>query len=225
MRVLPETTEDGLTVQRVDYSVVRVSILDMSDQTFQKFVKTVSRAALPQVAMHAKASVAYAQLRRKATTKGEEYKYINIAGGAAESLDGVMDWLRAQGLAAYAKVTPGPLLRATRGHLLTHMPFSKDSSYKTIIGAMRDAYEISKGMEEPDLEMDLAGREEPKWGHHSLRRGADRFARDSMAETGATKDDIDDLFGWKQRERALDMQLHYAGLRDRALRARVTMMI
>ena len=46
-----------------------------------------------------------------------------------------------------------------------------------------------------------------------------------MAESGATKEDIDDLFGWKQRERPLDMHLHYAGLRDRALRARVTMMI
>ena len=32
-----------------------MSILDKSDQTFQKFVRAVGRAALPQVALHAKA--------------------------------------------------------------------------------------------------------------------------------------------------------------------------
>ena len=68
-------------------------------------------------------------------------------------------------------------------------------------------------------------RKEPKWGHHSFRRGADKVARATMAQTGATRDDIDEHFGWKQRERAEDMQLHYEGRRDRARRARVTMML
>ena len=80
-------------------------------------------------------------------------------------------------------------------------------------------------MEEPDLELDLAGLEEPKWGHHSLRRTADKIARDTMAMTGADKGDIDDMFGWKQKERKKDQQLAYAGLRDRVHRARITMMI
>ena len=65
----------------------------------------------------------------------------------------------------------------------------------------------------------------PKWAHHTFRRTADRMARDAMAETGASKEDIDDLFGWQQAERAKDMQLHYAGPQERALHARITMML
>ena len=80
-------------------------------------------------------------------------------------------------------------------------------------------------MDDPDPEMDLDGRNEPKWGHHSFRRAADKVARATMDKTGATRDDIDEHFGWKQRERAEDMQLHYGGRRDRARRARVTMML
>ena len=36
---------------------------------------------------------------------------------------------------------------------------------------------------------------------------------------------IDEFFGWNQAQRAKDMQMHYAGRRERSLRARVTMMI
>jgi len=136
-----------------------------------------------------------------------------------------MAWLKASGLERYADVTKGPLLRASHGNALSHMPYQADSSYESIIGAMSDAYELSRVMGEPDVELDLAGREEPKWGHHSLRRAADRIARDTMAETGVDKGDIDDMFGWKQKERSKDMQLHYAGRRDRARRARITMMV
>ena len=46
-----------------------------------------------------------------------------------------------------------------------------------------------------------------------------------MKLTGADKSDLDNLFGWKQAERAKDMQLHYAGPRERTKRAIVTMMI
>ena len=53
----------------------------------------------------------------------------------------------------------------------------------------------------------------------------DRMARDGMAETGASKDDIDDIFGWLQAERANDQQKAYAGLAERSVRARCTMMI
>ena len=80
-------------------------------------------------------------------------------------------------------------------------------------------------MEEPDLELDLEGLEEPKWGHHSLRRTSDKIARNSIAETGADKEDIDEMYGWKQAERAKDMQIAYAGRRERSRRARVSMMI
>ena len=46
------------------------------------------------------------------------------------------------------------------------------------------------------------------------------MARDSAAETGATKDDIDGLFGWLQAERAKDQQKAYAGIAERSVRAR-----
>ena len=52
----------------------------------------------------------------------------------------------------------------------------------------------------------------------------DKFARDHSEFTGASKDDIDDQFGWKQAERAKDQQIGYAGPRARAHRARITMM-
>ena len=47
----------------------------------------------------------------------------------------------------------------------------------------------------------------------------------SAAETGATKDDIDDLFGWLQAERAKDQQKAYAGIAEHSVRARCTTMI
>lgn len=224
---IEQTMEDGMIVERPDYSVVRVSLLDMDDATFKSFTQKIARSYETVIAMGAKATLAKAHQRRKAVTKGEEHKYVNIAGGARGGAEvaAAMAWLKASGLERYADVTKGPLLRASHGNALSHMPYQADSSYESIIGAMSDAYELSKVMSEPDVELDLAGREEPKWGHHSLRRAADRIARDTMAETGVDKGDIDDMFGWKQKERSKDMQLHYAGRRDRARRARITMMV
>ena len=220
-----QSIEDGLQVETPDYSVVRVSILDMSDQVFARLLQVVIRSVSTGIAMHAKATLFYAKLRRKAETKGEEYKYVNIAGGSQREAEAAAEELRAGGLGDYVAVVPGPLLRATRGKLLTHMPLSQDSSYKHIMGALRDAYEQSSQMEEPDLEFDLAGLEEPKWGHHTLRRTGDKVARDTQEETGVDKGDIDDQFGWNQKERKKDSQLHYAGRRDRSRRARITMMV
>ena len=44
-----------------------------------------------------------------------------------------------------------------------------------------------------------------------------------MEETGVDEDGIDELFGWKQKEREKVQQLHYAGPGERARRARITM--
>ena len=93
------------------------------------------------------------------------------------------------------------------------------------MGAMKEAYAKSQAMEEPDLELDLEGLEKPKFGHHTNRRTGDKVARDSQEVTGVEKGEIDDHFGWNQRERAKDSQLHYAGRRDRSRRARLTMML
>ena len=90
---------------------------------------------------------------------------------------------------------------------------------------MKRAYDSSSAMDEPGLELDLDGLEKPKWGHHTFRRTSDRFARESMGETGVSEEDIDDLFGWRQAERAKIQQLRYAGRQKRSLRAKVTMKI
>ena len=129
------------------------------------------------------------------------------------------------GLGRFIDQVPGPLLRASHGKLLTHMPIAVGSSYKHLIGALKGAWEISSAMEEPDLELDLEGLEKPKWAHHTFRRTSDRFARASMKETGVSEVDIDDQFGWEQAERAKKQQLAYAGRQHRAQRARITMMI
>ena len=129
------------------------------------------------------------------------------------------------GLGRFIDQVPSPLLRASHGKLLTHMPIAVGSSYKHLIGALKGAWEISSAMEEPDLELDLEGLEKPKWAHHTFRRTSDRFARASMKETGVSEVDIDDQFGWEQAERAKKQQLAYAGRQHRAQRARITMMI
>jgi hypothetical protein len=207
--------------------VVRVSIVDMDEATFTKFTRAVTRSHVTAIAVNAKATLAKVKQRRAAETKGEAHKYVNVAGGAREgaSVKEAMAWLTEQGFGAHADVVKGPLLRATHGSMLSHMPLAPDSSYTHIMGALRDAYAISSEMAEPDLELDLAGLDSPKWGHHTFRRTSDKMARDAAEETGASKEDIDAHFGWKQRERQKDQQLAYAGLRDRTQRARVTMMI
>jgi len=205
--------------------VVRLSILDMSDTVYTRARRWLKQCDDVHVARHANASLFYANLRRAATTKSEEYKYINVAGGTSDEASRVAELLRQAGLGAHVNVVPGPLLRATRGNLLTHMPLVPDSSYTHIMGALKDAYRISQAMEEPDLELDLEGLDEPKFGHHTCRRTGDKVARDSQEETGVEKGEIDDHFGWNQRERAKDSQLHYAGRRDRSRRARITMML
>ena len=85
--------------------------------------------------------------------------------------------------------------------------------------ALKKAYKLSQEDGEGDPELDLEGLEEPKWGHQTFRRTADKLARRHQKDTGAKKEDIDELFGWKQAERAKDMQRHYAGLQERAFRA------
>ena len=95
---------------------------------------------------------------------------------------------------------------------------------------MKAAYEISSKMKEPDEELDLQGKA-PKFSNHSLRRHADKLARDSLHRheadgvLGVTKQLIDFFFGWLIKEMVKDMQLHYAGLDtpSRRILARVTM--
>ena len=59
-------------------------------------------------------------------------------------------------------------------------------------------------------------------GATRTRRSADKMARATLDQTGCSKEDLDDMIGWKQAERAKDMQIHYAGRAERTARARLT---
>ena len=65
-------------------------------------------------------------------------------------------------------------------------------------------------------------RAEPLWGHHSFRRFADTVARETMALTGATEQDIDLYFGWMENFYNQKMQVHYQSRFDRTRRTAVT---
>ena len=151
-------------------------------------------------------------------------KSSKLAPGVFEnSIALTVKWLEEKGYGRCVHIVPGPLIRATLGTVLTHMPLTTKSTYTHLIGAIKGAYEISKEMEEPDEELDLQGLPEPKFGNHSLRRHSDKVARESLplhAEVGGgevTKQVIDYFYGWLLKEMRKDMQLHYAGL-DRPAR-------
>ena len=108
---------------------------------------------------------------------------------------------------------------------LTHMPLKPGSSYAHVPKALQEAYELNRAAGVVDPEEDLAGAETPHYGNHGNRRHSDKVARDTMAITGSSEGDIDDFFGWDQRQRQKKSQLHYHGRVDRQKRARVTMML
>ena len=193
------------------------------------------------IAGQAAAILKYSKERHRAATLSEELRYVNVAGGCRlgkdsydEVLTAARDWLELKGFGKITTIVPGPLVRATLGKVLTHMPLSTGSTYTHLVSAMAEAYEISKEMPEPDVEFDMQGASKPKWGNHSLRRHSDKVARESIdlhdvadSSVKVTKEVIDYFFGWLLKERNKDMQLHYAGL-DRVARrglARVTMFL
>ena len=76
----------------------------------------------------------------------------------------------------------------------------------------------------PDSELDLQGYDKPLWGNHSLRRFADTVARQTMALTGTSEQDIDLYFGWQERFYQQKMQIHYESRFTRTRRTAVTSM-
>ena len=121
----------------------------------------------------------------------------------------------------------GPLLRATsvgNVKLITHMPLASGSTYTHVPKALYEAWEINVNDGVVDTELSLLG-EKPKFGNHGNRRKADRVACETMDLTGCSIGDINDHFGWEQKERRKKSQLHYKGSSHRNKRARVTMMI
>lgn len=210
----PGQMEGGFVIERPDYWVVRVSLVAASNPEVEKFLRMLAETQCEAVAAHAKSSQSYVKQRMKAKTIGEEMKYVNIAGGrkAGPEVQSALRWAEKIGWARRATVVPGPLIRATHGDSLSHMPLATGSTYTHLVKAMELAYEKSSQMETPDPELELQGLKEPHFGNHSLRRHGDRVARETKELTKVTKETIDYFFGWLLVEMMKDMQLHYAGL-------------
>ena len=223
------TRAEGVYMEtRPDYWVVRVSLLGAPEGLLERLQKTLSRSKVGQVRDLCKNSMFYATVRSKLKHDAEEKAYVNVAGGRKDSFEvqQAMRELEHAGLGKFARIAMGPLIRATSGTQLTHMPLSPDSTYKVLHKVMDEAYQMANSTKSgPDPELDLMGALAPHWTHHTWRRYADKRARETMEETGATTVDIDLFFGWQEAFYRKQMQIHYAGRRDRVKRSRVTMMV
>ena len=215
--------------ERPDYWVVRVSLLDMSDEVYSAFMQAVEWSTELVIIRHRAATLKYAKERRKSTTPGEEMRYVNVAGGSrgGQEVRAAREWLFGMGMGPYTDVVPGPLVRAMLGHTLTHMPYSPKSTSSHLVPAMEAAFARVKASGVADPEYDAVSDPTPKFGNHSNRRHADRVAMRHAEANGVKNEDIDFFFGWNLKKMREDMRMWYAGL-DRVLRLRlskVTMMI
>ena len=185
-------TRDGLRIERPDYSVVRVSIVDMSPETYQRLVSFTGRAQHKDLLGHHRSILGYLKQRRTGKTLSEEVRYVNFAGGRRNGpeVSHVSEWLRKSGFAKYFDIVPGPLIRATcngEPDKLTHMRLSTTSTYRHLAGSLSKAYDIVQASGIPDTELDLEGEATPKWGNHGNRRYSDKRALDTKDITGVSK--------------------------------------
>ena len=219
--------EGAFIEERPEYSVVRVSLLDMPEDVYLAFVREAKKAREAVIVEQRAAILKYAKDRREARTLGEEKRYVNITGGrrGGPQVQAAMAWLAERGWGRFGRVIHGPLLRASLGKLITHMPLEESGVANHVVMAMRMARELieAEGLVDPEFDTQLGAI----WGTHSLRRQADRVATRTRGDTGATVKQVNAVFGWELKKMREEMQLWYAGL-DRLQRlelARVTMMV
>ena len=179
------------------------------------------------VVLHRRAILKYTKEQHSGKSLGEEKRYVNIAGGRREGQEvaAAMDWMARQGWARFTRVVKGPLLRASFGKLITHMPLDESGVSLHVVAAMRLARERieEEGIVDPEFDTQLGA----VWGTHSMRRQADRVATRTRLETGVTERMVNMVFGWELKKLREEMQVWYAGL-DRLQRlelAKVTMMV
>ena len=160
-------------------------------------------------------------------TLGEERRYVNLNGGRREGIQvrAALFWMENRGWARFAQAVKGPLLRASWGKLISHMPLEESGVGLHMVAAMRQARELieEEGVIDPEFDVQLG----EIWGTHSLRRQADRVATRTREKTGMTTKQVNMVFGWELKKMREEMQIWYAGL-DRVQRlqlARVTMMV
>jgi hypothetical protein len=223
--------EAGYLVSGPDYSVVRVSLVALTEsrdgdiERIDMLGRILARSDSDEARKWASYSVSTAKRRLEADSL--EKKYINVGGGPQDSF-ALAQMARELALAGFGDrvaIVPGPLMRATHGHMgYTHMPLQPASTYAMLHECLPRAFELANA-ESPDPELDLRGLLAPLWGHHSNRRGADTTARNTMHITGATERDIDLQFGWNEHVAAMIMQLHYESNVERDRRSKVTSMM
>ena len=92
------------------------------------------------------------------------------------------------------------------------MPLQSSSVYgsmKSYLVKSALAANIDPSDPDPDLGMPVSEIRMAAWGSHSLRRNADRRARDFCLQRNLPLEKVDKLFGWREAEHERDMQLHY----------------
>ena len=223
-----DTREEGPFVEeRPDYSVVRVSFVDMPEDVYRAFIREVRATKEKVIADQQGAIVFYANKNREAKTLGEHRRYVNLTGGRRQGQEvlAAYEWMERRGWGRFTSVVKGPLLRASWGKQISHMPLEESGVRAHVVGAMRMSREIieQEGLVDPEFDAQLG----EIWGTHSLRRQADRVATRTRSETKVSKLQINMVFGWELKKIREEMQQWYAGL-DRLQRldhARVTMML
>ena len=227
---LCEKTVDGVRYVRPDYKVVRLSLLGMSSASYARLLRLIDGTSKGVIYERRSEIKYYLEMNYSAATKGEESKFVNIAGGPEDCMEiaSAIKWLKEYGYGDLYSVVPGPLLRATapgRPKNITHMPIKPGSTYTHVPSACLEAWKYNRDNGIADDELDSEGREEPKVGNHGNRRKSDKEANDTIHITGVTVGEIDDHYGWNQKERKKTSRLHYHGRNERHKRAKVTMMI
>ena len=224
--------EAGFLVTGPEYYVLRLSLVALTNSAKEdeERLEQVARLMRRSASSEARKWADYSLLRAKQRLLAYSFdkKYINLVGGTfnCDDISQVPRELTYAGLASFVSVVPGPLMRASHGQGLgfSHMPLQPSSTYELLHDCLPKAFELANA-NGPDPELDLRGLEEPLWGHHSMRRGADTVARHTMHITGATERDIDIIFGWNEHLYKSVMQYHYESNLQRDRRSRVTSMM
>jgi hypothetical protein len=209
--------------------VVRLTLLGMTDGDVNEAIRSIEQSPIKEMQEQSSAVIARIREIRKAKTLHEEKQGVFLVGGpkAGGVISTTKRWLESVGLWRRCALMPGPLIRAMQGRVLTHRPLQPGSTYKHLTAAIQDAYLLSREMDEPDMELELMGSdpEAPRWGNHWARRKADKVARDTMDELNVTEGDIDDQFGWQQKRRRQQQQIHYSGKTELVRKAKTTRLL
>ena len=232
------TTRVGrLSVTKADRSVVRVSLLGLNGEAdIGKLVNVLHESGSSSAQQYLKSTIEYAKARAKATGKASmTKKFVNVAVGAkaSEELRRLMLFLKARGYGQdRVHLISAPLICATTGGAKarpTLMPLSSGSltggvMKRWLVEAARAA-NMDINDPDPDLNIAISDIEKAKWGTHSLRRFADKRVKLRCEELGLPSTVVDAMMGWKEAERAHDMQDHYdeKNLMQRLERSRITL--